>query len=92
MSMIFLAMLLAQAPQASPVAATPAEQPAAVKKQKSKEVCKSILLTGSRFPQRVCHTVDSNGNMEQDVTDAMYGLGKIGKISDPAVALPGGGK
>lgn len=57
--MIVAAMMMAQAPAAAePVApAVPA-----AKKQKSRQVCESIEVTGSRSKRRVCR--DANGDLD----------------------------
>jgi hypothetical protein len=69
--MILAAMMMGQvaAPPQSPVMQQPtaAQQPA-TKKQKPKQVCETIEVTGSRSKRRVCH--DEGGNVDL----AAYGV------------------
>jgi len=72
MSVMFLAaMMMAQAPaEAAPQAAAPA-QPAA-KKQKPKQICEYIELTGSRSKRRVCRDDDGNLDMGPGIKSGAY--------------------
>jgi hypothetical protein len=72
MSLMFLAaMMMAQAPAgAAPQPAT-AAQPAA-KKQKPKQVCEYIELTGSRSKRRVCRDDDGNLDMGPGIKSGAY--------------------
>jgi hypothetical protein len=69
MSILLLAaMMAAQAPTAVQPAAPVAQ------KEKPKQVCESIEITGSRSRQRVCHDVGSRANLEEyGVSDSAFG-------------------
>ena len=63
--MILAAMMMAQAPAAAEPTSAPQTIPApatAAKKQKPKQICESIEVTGSRSKRRVCR--DDNGNLD----------------------------
>ena len=59
--MVLAAMMMAQAPAEAAPQPAAAAQPAA-KKQKPKQICEYIELTGSRSKRRVCH--DDAGNLD----------------------------
>jgi hypothetical protein len=80
MSMMFLAaMVMGQAavPPQSPAMQQPvASQQPSMKKQKPKQVCESIEVTGSRSKRRVCH--EEGGNVDlaaYGVSGSMAGKG-----------------
>ena len=85
MSMMFLAvMMMAQAPAAVPT--VPAQPVTA--KQKPKQVCEYIEITGSRSKRRVCR--DENGQLDlgPGVSDSAYGKTRI---NEPGSAVNSGG-
>ena len=74
MSMMLLAaLMMAQAPAAAPatVELAPVQAPAA-KKQKPKQVCEYIELTGSRSKRRVCRDDDGNLDMGPGIKSGAY--------------------
>jgi len=86
MSLMFLAaMMMAQAPAgAAPQPAT-AAQPAA-KKQKPKQVCEYIEVTGSRSKRRVCRDADGNLDLGPGIHGGSIGGAQIGSQSAPGGA------
>jgi hypothetical protein len=64
MSVMFLAaMMMAQTTaQPQPLPQQPAAQQTAAKKQKPKQICEYIEVTGSRSKRRVCK--DESGNLD----------------------------
>jgi len=87
MSLMFLAaMMMAQAPAgAAPQPAT-AAQPAA-KKQKPKQVCEYIEITGSRSKRRVCRDESGQLDIGPGVSNSAYGKTRI---NEPGSAGSGG--
>ena len=75
-------LMMAQVPATVPPAP---DHPVKVKKQKPKQVCETVEVTGTRVPQRICHNADDPPPVEQDIRDSMVGLGTIDKINPPVV-------
>ena len=72
-----------------PAAVTPAPaQPVKAKKEKPRQICQTVELTGTRLPQRICRNADDPPPMEQDLRDSTFGVAKVQGISDPAINLP----
>jgi hypothetical protein len=81
MSLMFLAaMMMAQAPADAQPA--PAQAPM-TKKQKPKQVCEMIEVTGSRSKRRVCRDADGNLDLGPGVHSGSIGGAKIGDQSAP---------
>lgn len=77
-------LMMAQA-----TAATPAtNQPVKVKKQKPRQICETVEVTGTRVPKRICRNADDPPPMSQDVSDGLFGVARIDKIVDPAIRRP----
>ena len=81
MSMMFLAaMMMAQAPAA---VQTPPSQPVAAK-QKPKQVCENIEITGSRSKRRVCRDDDGNLDLGPGVKSGASGMPANQRLSGAA--------
>jgi len=86
MSAFFVvALMMAQVPASVPPANG---QPVKVKKQKPKQICQTVEVTGTRVPQRICRNADDPAPMNQDVSDGLFGVARIDKIVDPAIRKP----
>ena len=85
MSMMFLAvMMMAQAPAALPTVPT---QPVTAK-QKPKQVCEYIEITGSRSKRRVCRDESGQVDLGPGVSNSAYGKTRI---NEPGSAVNSGG-
>ena len=85
MSMMFLAvMMMAQAPAAVPT--VPAQPVTA--KQKPKQVCEYIEITGSRSKRRVCHDESGQLDLGPGVSNSAYDKTRI---NEPGSAVNRGG-
>jgi|GraSoiStandDraft_12_1057312.scaffolds.fasta_scaffold321289_2 hypothetical protein len=72
MSIFLAAMLLA----GQPAIATESTAPAA-HKQKPKQVCEYMEITGSRARQRVCRDAEGNLNLPAGVSDNAFGKANL---------------
>jgi len=91
MSILLAAMLLA-AQQAAPAeAVAPAAPPAqTAKKQKPKQVCEYLEITGSRAKHRVCHDEGGAANLEgYGVSNSAFGKGSIKNGDQQTAPSPG---
>lgn len=79
MSVLFAAfMMMAPAPEAAP--SLPPVLPVQAKKQKPKQICQTVDVTGSRVPQRICHDANTGPAMDGDQSDATFGLSKANTL------------
>ena len=69
--MVLAAIMMAQAPAEAAPQPPAAAQPAA-KKQKTKQICEYIELTGSRSKRRVCRDDDGNLDMGPGIKSGAY--------------------
>jgi hypothetical protein len=70
MSLLFLALMMVQAP-----AAQPPVNNAPVKKAKAPQVCEYIEITGSRAKRRVCRDASGNLDLGPGVSSSLAGKG-----------------
>jgi hypothetical protein len=76
------------------LAAPAIAQTVAAAPEKPKKICHSVLLTGSRMPQRFCHTATEwseiqSGRKAADVTDQSNRLGTESRVDNtPSNAAP----
>ncbi len=76
------------------LAAPALAQSDAAKPEKPKKICHSVLLTGSRMPQRYCHTATEwaeiqSGRKAADVTDQSNRLGTESRVDNsPTNSVP----
>ena len=86
--MILAAMMMAQAPSAAEPAVTSAAPAAtaAVKKQKTKQVCEYVEVTGSRSKRRVCRDDSGSLDLGPGVHSGSYGQDS----GTQSAASPGG--
>jgi hypothetical protein len=91
MSILLAAMLLAAQQTAPAEAAAPAAPPAqTAKKQKPKQVCEYLEITGSRAKQRVCHDVGGAANLEAyGVSNSGFGKASIKNADQQNAPSPG---
>jgi hypothetical protein len=82
--MLLAAMMMAQAPSQSPAQPAPAKQ--AAKKEKPKQICELIEVTGSRSKRRVCR--DEDGNL--DLGPGVHGGGTNTNVPSVSTGNPGG--
>ena len=82
--MILAAMMMAQAPaQAQLPQPATAQQPAA-KKQKPKQICEEMEITGSRSPRRVCRDASGNLDLGPGITSGSFDKASNQSSSTPA--------
>ncbi|CAN5595670.1 hypothetical protein BH10PSE14_BH10PSE14_42620 [soil metagenome] len=68
--------------------------PDAAAPEKPKKICHSVLLTGSRMPQRYCHTATEwaeiqSGHKTADITDQSNRLGTESRVDNsPTSSVP----
>jgi len=79
------ALMMAQAPASTPPATN---QPVKIKKQKPRQICETVEVTGTRVPKRICRNADDPEPMNQDISDGLFGVAKVDKIVDPAISMP----
>ena len=88
MSIMFLAaMMMAQAPAAAVTVTSPVP---AAQKQKPRQVCEYIEITGSRSKKRVCRDEFGVRDLGPGVSNSGYGKAKIEPVIGPVTAAPGG--
>lgn len=89
--MFVAALMMAQAPATvQPATAPPA---AKVKKQKSRQICEDVQLTGSRAPRHICHDVNVDAGTLLGVSHSLYGKGTVdspGGTEAPGSSIPPG--
>lgn len=82
--LLFAAMAMAQAPTTAP----PVQPPVKVKKQKPKQICEYLEITGSRQKQRVCRDAEGNLDLGPGVSNSAFGKTKV---NQPDVSTGGPG-
>lgn len=86
MIVLIAAMMLVQ----QPIVVEGDKSPQAIAKKKPRERCHSVMVSGSRMPQRVCEDDSGNSGLGPNVTDASPNAGMFHAIPGPAKGGFGG--